>query len=82
MTKAKEGTSFDTNIEGVLVTGAYTSSIFAGWSVGLGIPTDNIGLPTSSYYPQVQQVATAYPYDPRLVEQRHGVRRAGVNRDR
>jgi peptide/nickel transport system substrate-binding protein len=36
---------------------------------GLGIPTDNIGLPTSVYYPQVQQVATKYSYDPRLVEQ-------------
>jgi ABC-type transport system substrate-binding protein len=36
---------------------------------GLGIPTDNIGLPSSPYYPQVQQAATKYPYDPRAVEQ-------------
>jgi len=36
---------------------------------GLGIPTDNIGLPTSSYYPQVQQVAARYPFDQRQVEQ-------------
>jgi len=36
---------------------------------GLGIPTDNIGLPTSTYYSQVQQVATKYPHDASLVEQ-------------
>jgi peptide/nickel transport system substrate-binding protein len=36
---------------------------------GLGIPTDNIGIPTSTYYAQVQQVALKYPYDLRLVEQ-------------
>ncbi len=36
---------------------------------GLGIPTDNIGSPTSAYYGQIQQVSTKHPYDPRLVEQ-------------
>jgi peptide/nickel transport system substrate-binding protein len=36
---------------------------------GLGIPTDNIGLPTSSYYAQVQQSAARYAYDTRLAEQ-------------
>lgn len=35
---------------------------------GLGIPTDNIGLPTSTYYSQVQQAAARYPYDPRQAE--------------
>ncbi len=47
---------------------------------GLGIPTDNIGVPNTSYYPRIQQAATKYPYDPRQAEQY--LQEAGFSRGR
>jgi peptide/nickel transport system substrate-binding protein len=36
---------------------------------GLGIPTDNIGVPNTSYYSRIQQATSKYPYDTRIAEQ-------------
>ncbi len=45
---------------------------------GLGIPTDNIGVPNTNYYSRIQQSTTKYPYDTRLAEQ--SLQEAGFSR--
>jgi PAS domain S-box-containing protein len=43
--KGGEATTFDTNLEGVLMTGALASSNVSGWAVGLEVPTEILDAP-------------------------------------